>query len=101
MSQRLSPITLGTARVSRVEASPACTFGVTPKQASDCSKKIRDREDPLTSVRDARATQIYQEDTRQSRELTRTFFGFCRRALVSFAVIRVIPWPQHTTNPEI
>src|SRR6266487_627380 len=50
----------GSACVSRANASPARTFGVSPKQSSPVianTMKVRDGEDAIVSTRDACATQ--------------------------------------------
>ncbi len=56
---------LGSARVARANASPARTFGVSPKQSFlktkleclDGTRKVRDGEDAIANTRDACATQ--------------------------------------------
>src|SRR5712691_5710305 len=54
-------VLLGSASVSDVNASPARTFGVTPKQSS---RKVRDREDAIASTRDACAPQTTADRAR-------------------------------------
>src|ERR1700704_6624947 len=46
---------LGRARASSANASPARTFGVSPKQSFPA--KVRDREDAIANTRDACATR--------------------------------------------